>query len=143
MAAADDVKLAEQFVKEVLKVLATTGLVAPQHLAGTRTSMIEMLVATCCVAVGSRLKRSFQTADDVSAAKRLKASNVADRLLVKKVFLLSRVKTQSLTRTWSALLSPVMRVRRCSTSEADVFGHRFLRFRSGAVVISFCHLVKN
>ena len=37
-------------------------------LAGTPTSMIEKLVATCSVAARSLLKRSFQTADDVSAA---------------------------------------------------------------------------
>ena len=39
--------------------------------------MIDKLVATSSVAAGGLLKRSFQTADDVSAAKRLKASNVA------------------------------------------------------------------
>ena len=39
--------------------------------------MIKKLVATCSVAAGSFLKRSCQTADDVSVAKRLKASNVA------------------------------------------------------------------
>ena len=60
-----------------MEVLATAGLVAPQHLDGTPTSMIEKLVATCSVAAGGLLKRLFQTADDVSAAKRLKASNVA------------------------------------------------------------------
>ena len=59
-----------------MEVLATAGLVAPQHLAGTPTSVIEKLVATCSVAAGGLLKK-FQTADDVSAAKRLKASNVS------------------------------------------------------------------
>ena len=75
--AVDDVKLEQKFVKEVVEVLATAGLAAPQHLAGTPISMIEKLVVTCSVAAGGLLKRSFQTADDVSVAKRLKASNGA------------------------------------------------------------------
>ena len=45
--AVDDVKLEEKFVKEVVEVLATAGLVAPQPLAGTPTAMIEKLVHTC------------------------------------------------------------------------------------------------
>ena len=45
--AVDDVRLEVNFVKEVVLVLATAGLVAPQHLAGTPTSLIEKLVATC------------------------------------------------------------------------------------------------
>ena len=39
--------------------------------------MIEKLVATCSVEAGELLKKSIHTADDVSAAKRFKASNVA------------------------------------------------------------------
>ena len=77
MVAVDDVKLEETCVKDVVEVLATAVLVAPKHLAGTPSSIIDKLVATCSVAAGGLLKRSFQTADDVSAAQRLKASNVA------------------------------------------------------------------
>ena len=53
--AVDDVKLEENFVKEVVEVLATAGLVAPQHLAGT--AMIEKLVDTCSVAAGGLQKK--------------------------------------------------------------------------------------
>ena len=70
MVAVDDVLLEGKFVKEVVGVLATGGLVALQHLAGTPKSLIEKL----SVAAGGLLGRSFQTADEVSTAKRLKAS---------------------------------------------------------------------
>ena len=45
--AIDDVTLEEKCVKEVVDVLATAGLVAPQHLAGAPTRVIEKLVAVC------------------------------------------------------------------------------------------------
>ena len=46
LVAVDDVRLEENFVKHVVEVLAMAGLAAPQHLAGTQTSMFEKLVAT-------------------------------------------------------------------------------------------------
>ena len=70
MVAVDDVLLEGNFVKEVVGFSATVGLVALQHLAGTPKSLIEKL----SVAAGGLLERSFQTADEVSTAKRLKAS---------------------------------------------------------------------
>ena len=54
---AHDVKLEENFVKEVVEVLATAGFVAPQQLAWTSTAMTEKFVDTCSVAAGGLLKR--------------------------------------------------------------------------------------
>ena len=75
--AVDDVKLGGKCVKEIVGVLATAGLVAPQHLAKTPITLIAKLVDTCSVAAGGLLKRTFQTADEVSTAKCLKSSSVA------------------------------------------------------------------
>ena len=66
-----DVKLEEKFVKK-LWMFWQRRVSLFQRLAGTLLALIEKLVDTCSVAAGGLLKRTFQTVDEVSTAKRFK-----------------------------------------------------------------------
>ena len=70
----DNVPLDATVREEVVGVLKEAGLVVPDHLAGTTDEAIGMLMAGKSAAAGGLLKRKFERAAEVHAAKRLRAT---------------------------------------------------------------------
>ena len=71
--AVDDVPLPPEVQKSVTDALTGAGFTLPDCLPGTPGATIDTLIGTLVGPAGGLLKRTFERADDVAAAKRVRA----------------------------------------------------------------------
>ena len=70
----DETNLPVEMVEKVAKVITDAGFVVADHLADTPTAQIEALAGATNGPASGLLKRAFALANDITQAKRMRAS---------------------------------------------------------------------